>query len=197
MLVVSSSVALSVTVAVGRTGADGWADIGSSGRPAWVPASVERRLQLLSALPAMHNAIQAEANAYFRGGGPGLVVGLVLDDGLVYSEGFGFADAGRTSRPDENTAFRAGSLSPRHKPASASCRTAHQVDRRACANDASLNASVIGHPTPNIGRWCATSRSFPRRHEELLLLANRPGLETYQTLAWRNSFPAPESRPGQ
>ena len=36
---------------------------------------------------------------------------MVLDDGLFYSEGFGFADAQKSRVPDENTIFRAGSLS--------------------------------------------------------------------------------------
>src|SRR5205823_11873256 len=43
--------------------------------------------------------------------GPGLAVGLVLDDGLYYSEGFGFRDKERIRPPDELTVFRAGSLS--------------------------------------------------------------------------------------
>src|SRR5205823_727198 len=43
--------------------------------------------------------------------GPGLAVGLVLDDGLYYSEGFGFRDKQKTHPPDELTVFRAGSLS--------------------------------------------------------------------------------------
>ncbi len=91
--------------------ADGWADVGAAGRPAWVRASTERRLRLLPALPAIHDHLHTQANGYFRGEGPGLAVGLVLDDGLYYSEGFGFADAARKERPDEDTVFRAGSLS--------------------------------------------------------------------------------------
>lgn len=74
--------------------ADGlWSQVGSQQRPSWVDASVEQRLQLLPALPGIKNKLQSQAHAYFRGQGPGLAVGLVLDDGLFYSEGFGFADA--------------------------------------------------------------------------------------------------------
>jgi len=92
-------------------GADGWSDVGASGRPSWVRASVERRLRLLKALPDMHDGLNAQANGYFKSDGPGLAVGLVLEDGLYYSEGFGFADAERKDKPDEDTVFRAGSLS--------------------------------------------------------------------------------------
>jgi CubicO group peptidase (beta-lactamase class C family) len=88
-----------------------WSQVGSVQRPSWVDASVERRLQILPALPSIKNKLQSDAHAYFRGQGPGLAVGLVLDDGLFYSEGFGFADAQRKRTPDENTIFRAGSLS--------------------------------------------------------------------------------------
>src|SRR5215813_4967642 len=88
-----------------------WSTVGSPQRPSWVDASTERRLQMLSALPAIKNKIHADAQAYFGSQGPGLAVGLVLDDGLYYSEGFGFADAQKTRVPDENTIFRAGSLS--------------------------------------------------------------------------------------
>jgi len=88
-----------------------WSAVGTPQRPAWVDASAERRLRMLSALPAMKNDLHTKANAYIGSQGPGLAVGLVLDDGLYYSEGFGFADAKRTHPPDENTIFRAGSLS--------------------------------------------------------------------------------------
>ena len=71
---------------------DGWTDVGAAGRPAWVRASAERRLRLLSALPGIHDALHDQAQGYFGARGPGLAVGLVLDDGLYYSEGFGFAD---------------------------------------------------------------------------------------------------------
>ena len=94
-----------------RAFADGWPDVGSAKRPAWVDAAAERRLRLLSALPALQNTLHSEANAYFGSAGPGLSVGLVLDDGLYYSRGFGFADAQRTVVPDEHTIYRAGSLS--------------------------------------------------------------------------------------
>src|SRR6266568_580174 len=88
-----------------------WSAVGSPQRPSWVSVSAERRLRMLSALPAMKNDLRSKAHAYIGSQGPGLAVGLVLDDGLYYSEGFGFADAQRTRAPDENTIFRAGSLS--------------------------------------------------------------------------------------
>ena len=66
---------------------------------------------MIDALPAIEATIKSKADAYFSNRGPGLSVGLVLTDGLFYSQGFGFADAARTKVPDENTVFRAGSLS--------------------------------------------------------------------------------------
>src|SRR5438874_5318511 len=94
-----------------RALADGWPDVGVASRPAWVDAAAERRLRLLSALPAIQSTLHSQANAYFGSAGPGLSVGLVLDDGLYYSRGFGFADAQKTVVPDEYTIYRAGSLS--------------------------------------------------------------------------------------
>jgi CubicO group peptidase (beta-lactamase class C family) len=91
--------------------ADPWSEVGSPTRPSWVQASAERRLRLLSALPAMKDKMHSQAQGYIGSQGPGLAVGLVLDDGLYYSQGFGFADAQKTHTPDENTIFRAGSLS--------------------------------------------------------------------------------------
>lgn len=99
------------TVLPGVAAADGWTDVGAGSRPSWVRASAERRLRLLPALPAVHDDLEARAKGYLRDDGPGLAVGLVLDDGLYYSEGFGFADAQKKTRPDEDTVFRAGSLS--------------------------------------------------------------------------------------
>lgn len=88
-----------------------WNDVGATGRPSWVHAGVERRLRLLSALPGIESTVRKQADAYFGSKGPGMSVGLVLDDGLFYSQGFGFADASKTRTPDEFTVFRAGSLS--------------------------------------------------------------------------------------
>lgn len=88
-----------------------WASIGLGARPSWVNQCAERRLRLLPALPAMEQHISADADKYFGAQGPGLAVGLVLDDGLYYSQGFGFRDAQKTNAPDEITIFRAGSLS--------------------------------------------------------------------------------------
>jgi len=88
-----------------------WASIGQPSRPKWVSLCAERRLRLLPALPGMKKDIQGDVDKYFGTRGPGLAVGLVLDDGLLYSQGFGFRDAKKTSPPDELTLFRAGSLS--------------------------------------------------------------------------------------
>src|SRR2546423_647768 len=88
-----------------------WASIGLTSRPTWVSLCAERRLRLLPALPAMEQDIQGDVNKYFGTRGPGLAVGLVLDDGLYYSQGFGFRNAQKTQAPDEMTVFRAGSLS--------------------------------------------------------------------------------------
>lgn len=88
-----------------------WTDVGAAGKPAWVDATAERRLRLLPALPGIADKINSLVKGYFGSQGPGLAVGLVLDDGLYYSQGFGFADAQKTHAPDETTIFRAGSLS--------------------------------------------------------------------------------------
>jgi CubicO group peptidase (beta-lactamase class C family) len=90
--------------------ADPWTEVGATDRPKWVSASTERRLRLVPALPAMKANLQAQATGYFGSQGPGMSVGLVLDDGLFYSEGFGFRDEAKTHRPDEFTVYRPGSL---------------------------------------------------------------------------------------
>ena len=89
---------------------DPWTQVGPASRPAWVLASTERRLNLLPALPGMKTTMQGQANAYFGAQGPGLSVGLVLDTGLFYSQGFGFADAAKTREPDDTTVYRVGSV---------------------------------------------------------------------------------------
>jgi CubicO group peptidase (beta-lactamase class C family) len=88
-----------------------WTDVGAASKPPWVDAAAERRLRLLPALPGIADNLNSLVNGYFGTKGPGLAVGLVLDDGLYYSQGFGFADAQKTRAPDETTIFRAGSLS--------------------------------------------------------------------------------------
>lgn len=98
----------------------GWASFGLSGRPDWVDVCAERRLRLTPVLPAMRTGIQDRVDRYFGDRGPGVTIGLTLDDGLFYSQGFGWRDAPRLlasgaaaprTRPDEYTVFRAGSIS--------------------------------------------------------------------------------------
>jgi CubicO group peptidase (beta-lactamase class C family) len=90
-----------------------WTAIGLPKRPSWVEMCAERRLRLLAALPNAEKQALSSATPYIGGThtGPGLQVGLVLDDGLFYSHGFGFSDPQKMHRPDEETVFRAGSLS--------------------------------------------------------------------------------------
>ncbi len=87
-----------------------WAAIGLT-RPAYVNQCAERRLRLLPALPGMEQGIAADVSGFFANKGPGMTVGLVLDDGLYYSQGFGFADLAKTRVPDESTIYRPGSIS--------------------------------------------------------------------------------------
>ena len=88
-----------------------WQQIGLSERPSWVSSHAERRLRLLPALAAIQDKARDEANAYFADKGPGLSVGLVLDDGLYYSHGYGFRDLQKKHKPDEYTVFGLGSFS--------------------------------------------------------------------------------------
>lgn len=90
---------------------NGWAALGLTQRPSWVNVCAERRLRLTPALPQMQANIAKDAGDYFGALGPGLSVGISLDDGLFYSQGFGWRDEARSARPDENTTFRAGSIS--------------------------------------------------------------------------------------
>ncbi len=80
-------------------------------RPGWVDACAERRLRLLPALPALARKIGGEADTLFRSEGPGVTIGLVLDDGLYFSQGYGFSDAAKKRTPDELTIYPAGSFS--------------------------------------------------------------------------------------
>ncbi len=82
-----------------------------SSRPSWVSVCAERRLRLLDRLANIEENIGNESAAYFQGQGPGLAIGLVLDDGLYYSDGFGFRDAAKQYAPDETTIFATGSFS--------------------------------------------------------------------------------------
>ncbi|HUJ47562.1 MAG TPA: serine hydrolase [Rhizomicrobium sp.] len=93
--------------------ASDWEQVGANNRPSWVFGHAERRLRLLPALPGIEKKLHAEADKYFGNRGPGMSVGLVLDTGLLYSQGFGFKlkTPKDTAKPDENTLFRWGSLS--------------------------------------------------------------------------------------
>lgn len=108
-----AALGLLAAVTIGRPAVADWPDVGTSTRPNWVDGSAERRLRLLPALPAIKDAVQSQVDGYFGTQGPGMSVGLVLGDGLglFYSQGFGFADADRTTTPDEYTIYRAGSFS--------------------------------------------------------------------------------------
>jgi CubicO group peptidase (beta-lactamase class C family) len=90
--------------------ADPWTQVGTPSRPAWVAALAERRLRLLPALPGMKNTMQTLVAGAFGSQGPGMTVGLVLDDGLFYSQGFGFRDEAKQHKADELTVYRVGSL---------------------------------------------------------------------------------------
>jgi CubicO group peptidase (beta-lactamase class C family) len=84
--------------------------IGQNGRPPWVSTSAELRLRLLQVLPAIEATLSAQVSGYFGNSGPGMSVGLVLDDGLYYSRGFGFRDLQKSQIPDEETVYCTGSL---------------------------------------------------------------------------------------
>ena len=91
--------------------ADPWTQVGAAARPSWVASSAERRLSLTQGLPAIEKAISTRVSGYFGTAGPGMSVGLILDDGLFYNRGFGYANLAKTSPPNEDTVFRWGSLS--------------------------------------------------------------------------------------
>lgn len=60
-----------------------------------------------SVAPKLHDRI---ANIVAERGLPGAAVGVVRDQELAWSAGFGFADIGAERRPDEHTLFRVGSI---------------------------------------------------------------------------------------
>lgn len=109
--VAAAAAIASATLASAPAAADPWTAAGPPSRPAWVKVKAERRLRLLAGLPGIAAIAKGAAHGYFGQKGPGMSVGLVLDDGLYYSQGFGFADAAKTKIPDEFTVFRAGSFS--------------------------------------------------------------------------------------
>jgi len=103
------SVSLASMQTCPATAAD-WTEVGTPTRPSWVAAAAERRLRLLPALPAAKNTMQSQVAGAFGSKGPGMTVGLVLDDGLFFSQGFGFRDEAKQHKPDELTVYRVGSL---------------------------------------------------------------------------------------
>jgi CubicO group peptidase (beta-lactamase class C family) len=90
---------------------NGWAAMGLAGRPDWVNVCAEHRLRLTPSLPNIRALADQDQKLYLGGAGPGVAVGLILDDGLFYSQGFGWRDAAKSLVPDEMTVFQAGSIS--------------------------------------------------------------------------------------
>jgi D-alanyl-D-alanine carboxypeptidase len=62
---------------------------------------------LAKALPGIRERIEEQ---FERSGLPGAAVGVVRDQALVWSEGFGLADVERGLPPDEHTIYRVGSI---------------------------------------------------------------------------------------
>lgn len=108
--VVLCRTALALLAGSGLAASGDWEQIGLDARPSWLDGKVERRLRLLSTLPGIEDTLTTQADHYLANRGPGLAVGLVLDDGLYYSRGFGFRDANKTKKPDEQTVFCIGSF---------------------------------------------------------------------------------------
>jgi CubicO group peptidase (beta-lactamase class C family) len=109
-VVVASGTVMLASIMLPISAAAQWAEVGTPSRPAWVNTSAERRLRLLPALPAIVTTLQGQVAGYFGSKGPGMTVGLVLDDGLFFSQGFGFRDEALQHKPDETTVYRVGSL---------------------------------------------------------------------------------------
>ena len=110
----ASALVLLITIISTRPSyADPWSEVGAPSRPSWVFEAAERRLRMLPALTGIKDSVEKQANAYFGSKGPGMTIGLVLDDetGLFYSQGFGFSDANLKNKPDEYTIYRPGSFS--------------------------------------------------------------------------------------
>jgi len=109
-IAIASATAVVASAALPVSAAAQWTEVGTPNRPAWVSVAAERRLRLLPALPAIATTLQGQAAGYFGSHGPGMTVGLVLDDGLFFSQGFGFRDEARQRKPDETTVYRVGSV---------------------------------------------------------------------------------------
>lgn len=91
--------------------ADSWTQVGTTARPTWVDLGAERRLRMLSGIVAAQQNLKTSAGNYLGAKGPAMTAGLVLEDGLFYSQGFGYEDAAKVCAPDERTIYRPGSLS--------------------------------------------------------------------------------------
>src|SRR5512140_78775 len=79
---------------------------------AWTPTpQVARRLRLLSGLPATAQTLVNAASSTFLNKGPTFTYGVVLDDGLFYSQGFASSNlaAATLNDPDADTVYRLGS----------------------------------------------------------------------------------------
>src|SRR5271169_3263421 len=84
-----------LSIAMPARAGDPWAQIGphgAPGRPPGLAAGVERRLNLLPALPGAQTQAAVDADALIGANhdGPGLAAGLVLNDGLYFSHGYGY-----------------------------------------------------------------------------------------------------------
>jgi hypothetical protein len=67
----------------------------------WTPsAAAQRRLRLLSGLPATMQGLLTTMSGTFLGKGPTMSFGLVLDDGLFYAQGFSSASLASSSAAD-------------------------------------------------------------------------------------------------
>jgi CubicO group peptidase (beta-lactamase class C family) len=111
--------ALDRTDAVGSVSSPGLAPTGQpTGTPTvlppppifqWAPTpDVERRLRILGGLPGVESHLKSQATGYFSNKGPTMSFGLVLDDGLFYSRGFGTLQNGL--EPTADTVYRTGSF---------------------------------------------------------------------------------------
>ncbi|MET0594797.1 MAG: serine hydrolase domain-containing protein, partial [Polyangiaceae bacterium] len=79
----------------------------ASSAPKYDFADPDRKKKLTAAFPDV-DAVVAEEMATQRI--PGAVVGIVIDGELAYAKGFGYSDVDKKTKPDQDTAFRIGSI---------------------------------------------------------------------------------------